>query len=91
LKICRGYRLNGKEINDAVPANLRDLAKCEPVYEELRGWKEPIGRAKSVGELPAAARKYVRTIESLSGVRLFLISVGADRDETIVLKNPFRK
>ena len=48
LKICRGYRLNGKEIADAVPANLRELAKCEPVYEELQGWKEPIGWAKTI-------------------------------------------
>ena len=91
LKICRGYRVNGKEITDSVPANLRELARCEPVYEELKGWKEPIGRAKTVGELPARARKYVKTIEKLSGVKLFLVSVGADRDETIVLKNPFKK
>ena len=91
LKICRGYRLNGKEITDAVPPNLKELAKCEPVYEELKGWNEPIGRAKTVGELPVRARKYVKTIEKLSGVKLFLVSVGADRDETIVLKNPFKK
>ncbi|HOD36619.1 MAG TPA: adenylosuccinate synthase [Syntrophales bacterium] len=91
LKICRGYRLNGKEIADAVPANLRELAKCEPVYEELQGWKEPIGWAKTIGELPVKARKYVRAIENLSGVRLFLVSVGPDRDETIVLKNPFKR
>ncbi len=91
LKICRGYRLNGKEITDAVPSNLKELAKCEPVYEELKGWKEPIGQAKTIAELPARARKYVKTIEKLSGVKLFLVSVGADRDETIVLKNPFKK
>ena len=91
LKICRGYRVNGKEITDAVPANLRELTKCEPVYEELKGWKEPIGRAKTIRELPAKAKKYVKTIEKLSGVKLYLVSVGADRDETIVLKNPFKK
>ncbi|MCX5833344.1 MAG: adenylosuccinate synthase [Deltaproteobacteria bacterium] len=91
LKICRGYRVNGKEITDAVPSNLRELAKCEPVYEELKGWKEPIGRAKTIRELPAKAKKYVKTIEKLSGVKLYLVSVGADRDETIVLKNPFKK
>ncbi|HPC74393.1 MAG TPA: adenylosuccinate synthase, partial [Syntrophales bacterium] len=76
LKICRAYRVNGKEITDAVPSNLRDLAKCEPVYEELKGWKEPIGRAKTVRELPIQARRYVQRIEKLSGVRLFLVSVG---------------
>jgi adenylosuccinate synthase len=91
LKICRGYRVNGKEITDAVPSNLRDLAKCKPIYEELKGWKEPIGRAKTVRELPVQARRYVQRIEKLSGVKLFLISVGADRAETIVLKNPFKK
>jgi adenylosuccinate synthase len=91
LRICRGYRVNGKEINDAVPSNLRELAKCEPVYEELKGWKEPIGHAKTIRELPARARRYVKTIEKLSGVKLFLVSVGADRDETIVLKNPFKR
>ena len=91
LKICVGYRAGGDTFTDSVPSNLKVLSACEPVYEELDGWKEPINGAQSIAELPANARKYVRRIEKLSGAKLFLVSVGADRKETIVLKNPFRK
>jgi adenylosuccinate synthase len=88
LRICKGYRYGGETYADAVPSNLRILAHCEPEYEELDGWSEDIGKAKKIEDLPRNARRYLEAIADLSGVPLFLVSVGADRKETIILKNP---
>jgi len=60
-----------------------------PVYETLPGWTERLGGARSFSELPAAARAYVRRVEEVAGVPVVCVSVGADRGETILLKNPF--
>jgi adenylosuccinate synthase len=90
LKICVGYRTpQGELISDAVPASLQVLSKCEPVYEELDGWTEDITQARSIEELPKNVRKYLERIETLADIRLVLVSVGAARNETIVLRNPF--
>ena len=90
IKICVGYRTaQGEEIDDAVPANLQVLSNCEPIYEEIDGWTEDISQARHIEELPKNVRKYLERIETLADTRLVLISVGAARNETIVLKNPF--
>lgn len=89
LKICTGYKAGGETFTDAVPSNLRVLEKCEPIYVELDGWTEDITRAEKMSDLPANARKYLDKIAELAGVPLYLVSVGAGRDETIVLTNPF--
>ncbi|MDZ4164311.1 MAG: adenylosuccinate synthase [Smithellaceae bacterium] len=89
IKICVGYRTPSGEILDAVPANMKVLLACEPVYETSDGWSEPINQARSLEELPKNARRYIERIEVLTGVPLVLVSVGAGREETIVLKNPF--
>ena len=89
LKICTGYQVGDQTFTDAVPASLRVMAQCKPVYEELDGWTEDISKAQDMKELPANARKYLDRIAELSGVPLYLVSVGAGRHETIVLKNPF--
>ncbi|MFA6413030.1 MAG: adenylosuccinate synthase [Syntrophales bacterium] len=90
LKICVGYRTaQGEVITEAVPANLQMLSNCEPIYEEIDGWKEDISQARSIEELPKNVRKYLERIETLADTRLVLVSVGAARNETIVLKNPF--
>jgi adenylosuccinate synthase len=90
IKICVGYRTPaGEQINLAVPANLQVLASCEPVYEELDGWTEDISQARRVEELPKNVRKYLERIETLADIPLALVSVGAARNETIVVKNPF--
>jgi adenylosuccinate synthase len=90
LKICVGYRsAQGEVISDAIPANLQILSNCEPIYEELDGWTEDISQARSIEELPKNVRKYLERIETLADTRLVLVSVGAARNETIVLKNPF--
>jgi adenylosuccinate synthase len=90
LKICVGYKTETGYYTESVPANLRIFAQCEPIYEELKGWQEDISGARTLEDLPQNARQYVERIEALSGVKLLLISVGPGREETTVLKNPFR-
>lgn len=90
LKICVGYRMaTGEEYTESVPANLKTLAACEPVYQELDGWTEDIRHARQIEDLPKNTRKYIDRLEMLTGAPLMLVSVGAGRESTIVLKNPF--
>jgi adenylosuccinate synthase len=89
LKICTGYRADHEEFTEAVPSNLSVLENCEPVFEEMEGWTEDISGAKTIGELPRNARKYVEKIEELAGVKVVLVSVGAGREDTIIIENPF--
>lgn len=88
LKLCTGYKLHGKQV-DIFPVGAEDAAACEPIYEEMPGWKEPTVGAKSLDALPAAARAYVKRIEQLVGVPVDMVSTGPDREETIVLRHPF--
>ena len=88
LKLCTGYKLDGKVIN-IFPVGAEDAARCEPIYEEMPGWKESTVGAKSLAALPAAARAYIKRIEELVGVPVDMISTGPDREETIVLRHPF--
>ena len=90
VKICTGYRCGGELITKSVPTDLKVLAKCEPVYEELEGWSEDISTARELSSLPANTRKYLDRISQLSGVEIILVSVGSGREETIILKNPLR-
>ncbi|MDI3478199.1 MAG: adenylosuccinate synthase [Thermoanaerobacterium sp.] len=83
IKICTGYRYNGKIINN-FPASLKDLAMCEPVYEELDGWAEDITNVKKFEDLPQNAKKYVERIEELTGINASIISVGPGREKTII-------
>ncbi|HOW56948.1 MAG TPA: adenylosuccinate synthase [Smithellaceae bacterium] len=89
IKICVGYKMEKSEFTEAVPANLRVLALCRPVYEEFAGWEENIAGARGIKELPANAQKYLKALEELAAVRAGLISVGAGREETIILEDPF--
>lgn len=89
LRICTGYKLNGK-IVDIFPVGAEDAAACEPIYEEMPGWKESTVGAKSLDVLPANARAYIDRIEKLVGVPIDMISTGPDREETIVLRHPFK-
>ena len=89
LKICIGYKTEQEEFTESVPANLRDLSRCRPVYVEMDGWTEDIRGARRIADLPLNTRRYIERLEELSGVRLVLISVGPDRDETIIINNPF--
>ncbi len=88
LKICVGYRLNGKEI-DYYPASQVEQEEVEPIYETMEGWKESTYGARTWGELPAAAVKYVRHIEELIGAPVSMLSTSPERDDTILMRDPF--
>ncbi|MDU5111621.1 MAG: adenylosuccinate synthase [Clostridium sp.] len=82
LKICVGYKYDNKVI-DYFPASLKDLAKCEPIYEEFEGWGEEVAEARSYDELPLNAKKYLERIEELTGTKISIVGVGPRRDQTI--------
>ncbi|UAC48150.1 adenylosuccinate synthase [Bacillus aquiflavi] len=90
LKICVAYRYKG-EVIEEFPANLKVLAECEPVYEELPGWSEDITNCKSLDELPANARHYLERVSQLTGIPLSIFSVGPDRTQTNVVRSPWRQ
>lgn len=90
VKICTAYELDGKQI-DYYPASLSELQRCKPVYEELPGWNEDITNAKSWDDLPANAQNYLKRISELSRTPLATVSVGPDRDQTIILHDAWRK
>ena len=89
LKVCVAYELDGQRI-DHLPANPLDQAKVVPVYETVPGWKETTQGARTWGELPATAVKYVRHIEELIEAPVTLLSTSPDRDDTILMQDPFR-
>ena len=82
--ICTGYECDGKIINNP-PATISQLARCKPVLIELEGWKEDISEVKEFDQLPEAAKAYVRKVEEVTGVKVGIISVGADRSKTIII------
>jgi adenylosuccinate synthase len=90
IKICVGYRLNGKRLQ-VPPSDAAQWENCEPVYEKMRGWKQPTNRARKFSQLPSNARAYLKRIAELTGAKLAIISVGPGRDETIFLENPSHK
>ncbi|MEE9423147.1 MAG: adenylosuccinate synthase [Gammaproteobacteria bacterium] len=88
IKIATSYKLNGKQI-DVPPVGADLFEKCEPVYIEVPGWKESTAGAKSVDDLPQAARDYLNKVEELCETPIDIISTGPDRAETIVKRHPF--
>jgi adenylosuccinate synthase len=88
IKVCVAYKLDGREI-DYLPGGERAQARVEPVYETIGGWEEPTARARSWAELPAQAIKYVRRVEELIGCPVVLLSTSPEREDTILMKNPF--
>jgi adenylosuccinate synthase len=88
VRVAVGYKVNG-ETRDILPVGAEALAICEPIYEEHAGWKESTVGIKSFDKLPSSAQKYLRRLEALVEAPVALISTGADREETIVLKHPF--
>jgi adenylosuccinate synthase len=88
IRVCVGYRLDGREI-DYLPAGEGAQARVEPIYETVAGWREPTARARSWAELPAPAIKYVRRIEELVGCPVALLSTSPEREDTILMHNPF--
>lgn len=88
IKIATAYELDGQKIG-YYPASLKELDRCKPVYEELPAWKEDITGAKSWSDLPENAQKFLNRVSELVGIPLVTVSVGPDREQTIVLQNPW--
>src|SRR5579859_2714048 len=88
IKVCTGYKLGGRVL-DYLPAGERAQAGVEPVYESIDGWKEPTACARSWAQLPAQAIKYVRRIEELVGCPVAMLSTSPEREDTILVQNPF--
>jgi adenylosuccinate synthase len=89
IRICTHYLVSGARV-DRIPTGAEAVAQCQPVYETLPGWEESTVGMRSFDALPANARAYLRRIEQLTGTPLAMVSTGPDRDDTIVLANPFR-
>ena len=88
LKICVGYDLDGKRL-DYLPTAADQQARCTPIYEEMQGWRESTEGARSWNDLPGAAVKYVRRIEELIQCPVALLSTSPERDDTILVTDPF--
>jgi len=88
LKICVGYRLDGREI-DHVPAAQGAQARLEPIYEVMPGWHEVTAGARSWAALPAQAIKYVKRLEELIEAPVALLSTSPKREDTILVQDPF--
>jgi adenylosuccinate synthase len=90
LKICTGYRIDGK-IYRYIPSNLEMLKSAEPIYEPMEGWKTEIRRMRKISDLPRNAKRYLRRIEELIRTKIIMVSVGEERNETIVIRHPFKE
>jgi adenylosuccinate synthase len=88
LKICTGYKLNGKIIT-LLPMGSDEVADCQPILESLPGWSESTVGATTPDGLPAAARSYLERIEALCEIPIDIISTGPERNETILRRHPF--
>jgi adenylosuccinate synthase len=88
VKICTGYRIGGQEF-DHLPPHAADQARVEPVYQEIEGWPGSTRGARSWADLPARAIKYVRRIEELIRCPVALVSTSPERDDTILVRDPF--
>ena len=89
IKLCVAYELDGKRI-DRFPAGQNSQARVKPVYESFEGWKGSTRGARTWADLPAQAVKYVRYIEELIGCPITLLSTSPERDDTILVHNPFQ-
>jgi adenylosuccinate synthase len=88
IKVCVGYRLDGREI-EYLPAGEHAQAQVEPIYETIAGWREATAHARSWADLPAQAIKYVRRLEELVGCSAAVLSTSPEREDTILMQNPF--
>ncbi|MEY2486975.1 MAG: adenylosuccinate synthase [Verrucomicrobiota bacterium] len=84
IQVCVGYRLNGKRLS-VPPCDAAQLENCEPIYEEIRGWRKTTSEIKTFAQLPLQARRYAKRISELTGAKLSMISVGPARGQTIFL------
>lgn len=88
IQVCVGYEIDGQPVKTA-PLSAETYARCVPVYEEISGWSGSTVGIRQLEDLPPEARRYIQRIEELVGVPVDIISTGPDRDETIVLRDPY--
>ena len=88
VRVCTAYRYHGTD-RLSPPSGAEALAQCQPVYEDLPGWKESTLGVKDLAQLPANARAYLKRLEELTGTRIDIVSTGAERNDTIILRHPF--
>ncbi len=88
VKLCTAYKYRGILLKE-FPGSIDILQECQPVYESMKGWKEPLRGIKKFAKLPVAAQRYLKRIEKAAQVPIVMVSVGPSRDEHIFLKNPF--
>ncbi|MDQ7017543.1 MAG: adenylosuccinate synthase [Robiginitomaculum sp.] len=89
LKVCVAYKLDGKRIR-RLPASIKDQARVEPVYESFEGWDQSTRGARSWADLPATAVKYVRRLEELIGAPVAMLSTSPEREDVILMRDPFK-
>jgi adenylosuccinate synthase len=83
IEVCTAYRSGGRTLTD-FPADIAQLAQCEPIYESMPGWSTPSKGARRYEDLPEAARRYIARLEEVSGAMVAIVSTGSERDDTIV-------
>ena len=88
IKMCISYELNGKKI-DYLPAAVEDQLKIKPVYKTFKGWKQKTNGIKNINELPEKAKDYIYAIEDFIGAKISSISTSPEREDTILIENPF--
>jgi adenylosuccinate synthase len=88
IKVCTGYKV-GNRTFDYLPVDSNEQARIEPIYESMPGWRETTHGARSWAELPASAIKYIRRIEELIGAPVALLSTSPEREDTILVRDPF--
>ncbi|HTI16229.1 MAG TPA: adenylosuccinate synthase [Trinickia sp.] len=89
VKLCVGYKIDGKEV-DMLPRGAAEVTRCEPIYETFGGWKESTVGITQWNKLPASAQAYLSRVQEVAGVPIDMVSTGPDRDETILLRHPFK-
>ncbi len=88
IRLCTAYRWKG-EVLEEFPSSLRVLRECEPIYETLEGWQQDTSGIRRLEDLPAAARRYLERISDALGIPVVMVSVGPDREQTIIIEDVF--
>jgi adenylosuccinate synthase len=87
IKVCVAYKINGQAC-DHFPSNAREFAHCQPIYESLPGWQQSTSDCRSLEDLPKQALDYLKFLAELMRVPIAIVSLGASRDQTIIVEDP---
>lgn len=90
IEACVGYEIDGKIVTE-FPTSIEDLNKAKPILEKFPGWKKSLKECKTFKKLPKEAKNYIKYIESYTGTKIGIVSVGYERNETFILRNPWKK